>query len=328
MLLLNRKPELFYLNKRQLHSFYWRWKAHPVYLKMCDFFGATLIDRTCTIPSGLDFTIIDPIEQLSFTDEPFGAICKKRAADILKYSEDRIIRVLWSGGIDSTVALIALFDLLESNGKVEQLKVLLSDESIREFPSFFESHIRESLSFEKITTTIYDHINFEEIIVTGEHGDQLFGSDKLKYLVQTQEAFRPYKEIIEVVIARKLGTDKYSKAIVEMLEPQLAHAPYRLGSLYDLLWWINFSMKWQNVSMRLLAGLDRPAADLETGIFHFFKSTAFQNWSASNPNKKIKNSWKSYKYVAKEYIYEFHQDEEYLKNKEKEQSLKEVIVRK
>ncbi|PKV53177.1 hypothetical protein ATE84_5313 [Aquimarina sp. MAR_2010_214] len=80
--------------------------------------------------------------------------------------------------------------------------------------------------------------------------------------------------------------------------------------------------------MRLTHGINRHHYDLESTVFHFFKSTNFQKWSMSNHNCKIKKEWNSYKYVAKEYIYKFHQDDFYLIKKEKEQSLKEVLVNK
>ena len=80
--------------------------------------------------------------------------------------------------------------------------------------------------------------------------------------------------------------------------------------------------------MRLIHGLDENKFVLGENIIHFFQSTEFQNWSISNHDKKIHQEWKSYKYVAKQYIYDFHKDYQYYINKEKEPSLKEVIVNK
>ena len=36
------------------------------------------------------------------------------------------------------------------------------------------------------------------------------------------------------------------------LAPQLAKAPFPIVTLFDFLWWINYSLKWQHVSLRLL----------------------------------------------------------------------------
>ncbi|WP_197475448.1 hypothetical protein, partial [Grimontia celer] len=50
--------------------------------------------------------------------------------------------------------------------------------------------------------------------------------------------------------------------------------------------------------------------------------------SLENHSSKIKEEWNTYKYIAKEFIYDFHKDPFYLEKKEKEQSLKEVLVNK
>ncbi len=88
---------------------------------------------------------------------------------------------------------------------------------------------------------------------------------------------------------------------------------------------MNFSLKWQHVSLRMIYSMENVHLSLDENIIHFFSAKNFQNWSISNHERKIKSSWKSYKYIAKEYIFDFHKDENYLFNKEKEQSLKDAI---
>ncbi len=320
---------IYYLSKKQLFKQRrWRKRANPIYLHTCKFFGATLIDRTETLETGIPFQVLDPTDSLSKTDLTFAAICQQRAIEIIHATATQTIRVLWSGGIDSTVALIALIKELRAQDQLHRLKVLLSQESIQEFPSFFHQEIEHKLPFDLITTTIYDHIRDDEVSVTGEHGDQLFGSDKLKYAVQTGEAYRPYADVLPYFISRKLGTEKHTQAIIDYIQPQLAHSPVKLNTYYDYLWWMNFSLKWQNVSLRLVYGLDKSPDVLGKTFFHFFRSPDFQNWSISNHNKKIQREWNSYKHVAKQYIHDFHPNKDYLIHKEKEPSLKEVLVRK
>lgn len=321
----NSSP-LYYLSKKQLFRYgKWRMKANPIYLKSCQFFGATLIDRTGMLDSGLDFSIIDPIPQPSAIILSFEECCEQRATAIVQAITGSI-KVLWSGGIDSTVALISLIKALQQQNELSRLKVLLSQESVEEYPRFYHEVIEGKLAVEKIKTTIFEGIAPQELIVTGEHGDQLFGSDKLKYTILTGEAFRPYEEILSFIISRKLGTTAYTSKIIDFLSLQIQQSPIKINTLYDYMWWMNFSLKWQTVSMRLVHGLGREAIDLEKNVFHFFNSKAFQQWSMANHHAKIKQEWNSYKYVAKELIYRFHPDEFYLLYKEKEASLKEVIV--
>ena len=314
---------LYYLSKKQLFRHHKR-KALPIYLKSCQFFGATLIDRTGTLESGFDFKIIDQLPAQK-SDHSFADACTLRARHILAHSTG-LLHVLWSGGIDSTLALVSLIDVCRQEEQLHRLKVTLSQESINEYPTFFKDVIEGQINYRLITDTIFESVAPSDVIVTGEHGDQLFGSDKLKYTILSGDAFTPYEQILDFVIARKLGTDRHTTSIIDYLNPLVARAPVPVISLYDYLWWLNFSLKWQTVSMRLVHGLGRAAADLEQTVFHFYKSTAFQQWSLSHHDQKIKAEWSSYKYVAKELIYQFHADEHYLLHKEKEPSLKEVMV--
>lgn len=318
-----------YLTRRQLfRPGRYRWRAHPLYLRACEFFSCVLIDRTDTLDFGIRYRILDPMREISpDCEQTFADICWQRAAQIADRAAGHIITVLWSGGIDSTVALLALLHTLEARSALDRLQVLLSKESIAEFPRFFQEVIQVRLAYQILNGTIYDAIDPKHINITGEHGDQLFGSDKLKYAVQTGQAWRPYEDILFYTISRKLGSTRHTDALMAYLEPQVLAAPVMIRTYYDYLWWMNFSLKWQNVSLRLLYGLEKQRYQLGENLVHFFQDPAFQSWSLANPVQKIGREWPSYKYVAKDFINDLFPDEAYRLTKEKEQSLKEVIVR-
>lgn len=311
------------LNNRRLRK-----KLRPEYVETCRFFSAPLIDRTETLDAGIEFEVIDRLETFSKTEKSFGEICRERARFICEKSsaENRKIQVLWSGGIDSTLALVSLIRELENRGDLPRLEILLSKESINEYPTFFQDIIEKKLNYILFAPPIYDFLDAKKIIVTGEHGDQLFGSDKAQHFVITNQAFRPFEEILPVVIARKLGSKKSVDSIISFLEPQIEKSPVKLETLFDFLWWMNFSLKWQHVSLRMFYEDGNEKFSLDDNFLHFFSARDFQNWSVLNHNLKIKKTWKSYKFVAKECIFDFHRDENYLLNKEKEQSLKDAII--
>ena len=50
-----------------------------------------------------------------------------------------------------------------------------------------------------------------------------------------------------------------------------------------------------------------------------------QLWCMNNPDKLIKDTWESYKYIAKDIINDYHKDEEYRKTKLKIGSLIKII---
>ena len=300
----------------------------PEYIAACRFFSAPLIDRTETLDAGIGFEILDPLNDFSVSEKSFSAICAERAEAICKKSfvENRKIQLLWSGGIDSTLALVSIYKALEKCDGLENLEILLSIDSVAEYPAFFRDVIENNLTHIFFEPPIYDFLDERKIIVTGEHGDQLFGSDKVQHFMMTNQAFRPFEEILPFVIARKLGSTKSVDAILSYLAPQIEKSPVKIETLFDFLWWMNFSLKWQHVSLRMFYADETMRFSLDKNFVHFFSAKDFQNWSISNHDLKIKKTWKSYKYIAKECIFDFHKDENYLLNKEKEQSLKDAII--
>lgn len=311
------------LNNRRVRK-----KLRLEYIEACRFFSAPLIDRTETLDAGIEFEVIDRLNDFSVSEKSFSEICGERARFICEKSlaENRKIQILWSGGIDSTLALVSIVKELEKRKNFESLEILLSKDSIAEYPTFFRDVIEKKLNYVLFDPPIYDCLDAEKIIVTGEHGDQLFGSDKAQHFVITNQAFRPYEEILPIVIARKLGSTKSVDSIISFLSPQIEKSPVKIETLFDFLWWMNFSLKWQHVSLRMFYEDGNEKFSLNENFVHFFSAKDFQNWSVSNHGSKIKKTWKSYKYVAKECIFDFHKDENYLLNKEKEQSLKDAIL--
>ena len=291
------------------------------------FFGCPLIDRTNTLKSGIRYQIIDPLPQYLGVTDDFGRICLAVGEQIADRAvgEKMDVDLLWSGGIDSTAALIALYEALKKKSEPERLKVVYSTESVKEYPSFFEDIIKDNIRHKKYTPPVFGYLRSQRLIVTGEHGDQLFGSDKSRIHVMSGEAFRPYKELLPFVVNRRLGSRTAGDRVLAYLEPQIAKSPIPIETLYDCLWWINFSLKWQHVSLRI----PRRAINLtlDENVIHFFRDGAFQQWAYRDASHKIKDTWESYKYIAKEFIYHYHPDDAYLAHKEKEQSLKDVISR-
>lgn len=90
---------------------------------------------------------------------------------------------------------------------------------------------------------------------------------------------------------------------VEWMEQQTSRAPIPIVSVFDYLWWISFSMKWQHVALRILSvDGERDRAVLRERYertVHFFNSEEFQQWSLRNQHRNRKmgdiNKWSTYK---------------------------------
>lgn len=301
------------------------------YILACKFFDCGIIDRTRTLDQGFDYQILDPIPP-GVNPPPaagdFATICEAVARDIVARAqrENRKIRVLWSGGIDSTVALIALLKVLPE-AEHDQIVPLLNMISIDEYPLFFRRHILHKLPFRHTRSPITSFFGKDQLLVTGEHGDQLFGSDKLLPFIRNGLCYEPWKSVLPIHLFEKFGSRKKVDKLIGYLEPQVNTAPVEIQSIFELFWWFNYSLKWQQVTLRLpVFSFDQDTQSVYERMHHFFRDKRFQQWSIANHPNRACTSPMTYKQAAKDYIYAFTEDEQYLQTKTKEPSLKNVII--
>jgi hypothetical protein len=66
---------------------------------------------------------------------------------------------------------------------------------------------------------------------------------------------------------------------------------------------------------------------VKTYYHPFFVATDFQLWSMNNTDKRIKDHWRTYKWPAKQVIYEFTRDADYRDNKIKLGSLRSLLLK-
>ena len=64
-------------------------------------------------------------------------------------------------------------------------------------------------------------------------------------------------------------------------------------TLFDYFWWLNFSLKWQQVTLRLPALRD-DAPQIYDSLRHFFRSGRFQQWSLAHPEIRLPATWVEY----------------------------------
>ena len=239
----------------------------------------------------------------------FGETSLLRASEIWKASVEGKIRLLWSGGIDSTVALVALLQTVPAGHKIV---VYCNLNSINENPKLYSLLLNnKNVIFEN--SSVMPSGNPMQLI-TGELGDQIFGSDLL-YKIVNNFGFLQLREDYEVILPRlftaRCGAELGNK-LYERYKPIAAEAPFRLKTAFDFIWWWNFTQKWQCVKFRKDCLLSP-----EIKTLHFFESEEFQLWSVNNHDKKITTNVQSYKLPAKEFIFEFDKNETYRNFKRK-----------
>jgi hypothetical protein len=279
----------------------------------------SIFDRTETIPCPLKLVNQYPIPV--GTARSFETICEDRIKEILTHPGE--IGVLFSGGIDSTLVSVLLFQFMKPEDK-DRITFFYNDASITENKLFFNRFIKDK--FKSGSSWNFDKwISNDRIILTGECADNLFGSLTVKFLMQRLDdpklLHKSYGPFVERLWREKLG-DEFS-SIYEKFQHLASLCPTPVKTMHDWFWWLNFTMKWQAVVYRIYSHTDLSKS--KNKIIHFFNTEEFQLWSLQNPDLKVKNDWYSYKWLMKDMIYNFDQDENYRKNKVKFPSLPSMV---
>ena len=285
----------------------------------------TPVDRSAALPSpGLRMAVGDPIPDAAGFSPSFANVWHVRARDLL--AEDREIALFWSGGIDSTAALTALLMQAVPADRA-RLHVFLRPRSIDEYPEFYAEHVRHlpyeiidgldtdppgqgpGHTFSSDAGPVLAREARRRLVVTGEHGDQIYGSIKLaenpEWIGQAPER-----------LLADTAFDGHRDAITQLN----AACPVPVRDIDTMLRWWNFAVKWQEITYRRLSDLE-DASQL-ANIRHFFQTDDLQRWSIANPVLKIRDTIQSYKWPAKDFVHAFAGHADYRDHKLKVGSLR------
>jgi len=233
----------------------------------------------------------------------FGDICLA-TADKISHMTDRPIVVSWSGGIDSTAALVALMQTVTHN----RLFVVCNNYSIDEFPSFYEQKIKNKL---QVITPLHYANNYQDFFsVSGDGGDTVWATIDQSFWNSNHEKFNlPWQDCID----RDILDD------IDFVEEFCSWSGRDIKTWLDLRTWYYLCCKWQDKCMHqysLISGL----TDKDAVPFYNVDSS-FQQWTMNNLDQIIGIQWQDYKIPAKQFIYDFHSDVDYLQNKTKVDSV-------
>lgn len=278
--------------------------AYPRIYPYTQMVNRVLLDQIDPFHCALGCESISDILKLSANNKSFEEMAEERANDMKVY--DAPIYIMYSGGIDSSSALIAFLRTWSSE-ELKRVYVLASHHSVEEFPEFWNVIVDK---FKGRILPSFRNIEYycdRGYVVTGEHGDQLFGSDVIRNIVQMfgdEGIHKPWQDIMPDVYRKLFGPEIVADFIARY-EQTLGVCPFPIKTSFDWIWWFNFTNKWQHVKYRLLA--HKPWRDPKGSfnkIRHFFDTPAWQRWSIDNHDKKIGKAFLSYKRAAKEYITE------------------------
>lgn len=304
--------------------------------------NVALVDRLEKIRLPFRFRLYDPFRMptdLTGFDLTYEQCCERRANEIYQLSIrlDRPICVLYSGGIDSTLVLISFMKVIPEAEFRDRVTVALSWDSVVENPRFYHEYIRKrcrTVSSDRLGS----FLDGSQILVGGEHNDQLLGADTAGAYYRMfgfDDLHKPYdRSKITRFLMEKGMSQNSADHWFDLLDAHARSAPCEVRTVFEFLWWLNFCFKWQSVFFRILLRADKDQrANINQGFVddyfhHFYSTDYFQKWSMLNPNLKIRDTWDSYKFHAKDVIYEFNGDADYRDHKVKRGSLVRLFQQK
>lgn len=293
------------------------------------------IDRNGVLDFGLNCVVLDPMPKRdSSFSMSFEQVCYEVARGII--DETRPFAVYMSGGLDSTTMLSAFF---QAGATPEQMTIVWNSSTIAEYPLYFERYIKPWPNLREISPSVWPEVRYDELFATGELGDQLAGSvwatlydESFPNRNDRWHSLGPYSDCLTKHWHHHIKL-KYPKEIqndlIEMYEPLMAVAPFKIYSVFDFLWWANFSCKWQHVTMRMGARM-RDIDQYHANNRAFYRDERFQQWAMNEVNhreRKTGDHVDSYKLMMRDYIEAFTGDAIYARYKKKVGSLPMKIAR-
>ena len=245
--------------------------------------------------------------QYSPTCESLETIGNKRARELI--SRNQPIKFFWSGGIDSTFALNYILTNLTNS---DQLTVYHTCESLIENPdylTYIESHNVKLGLWSDLWETPFDK---NDLVITCSGGDNITASvDESFYQEHSEWLYRPWQDYFKF-----RGIDF---STIEQIEQKFSQHDNSITTTLEARWWFYYIIRHQYWITRDWN------INLENGIGQnvvcFFDCYEFDAWSQVNRNQMFGGrTWNTYKQVFKDNIYRFWPNENFRKNKTKEDS--------
>ena len=263
-------------------------------------------DRTDSIPHYLKIDNCNQIPDPSGFNLSFNDIVEKRAKELL--SRGNRINVYWSGGIDSTMILFALYTY--ANDK-SQINVLGNYASIIESGSMFDRLINNRISHNIIAGFKFNH-SPNELYITGSNGNDLFFPGIKKGDRDSWMLFKENPQVFKEIIF-----SPYDKILqesnLEFLDPIIKKCPRPLHTLQDLRWWVSFVFNWQTCKYNI----QNTESFYDSDNFN-----DFQKWAMVNDdNPTLVGDYSDERWQIRNLISEYTGDRNFSKNKEKRTSV-------
>lgn len=259
-------------------------------------------DRTQAMIKCPAIQCITPIGSL-VEPKSIEELCYNSASNMVDKAGSKKIYVTWSGGIDSTLVLTELLKIAPK----EQLVVLMDNNSIKEYPEFYQKYIEGQLETRSMSFYTDDPLRTalkDGIVVTGHLMDPVFGAN----IYQALPAERLQQSIPKFLAELNNYTRMSYSNLIEA-------CPRKLETVKDFFWWLDYTLNYQSEQLMWLLEIEEMI--LDKNLFHFGAGTDWNNYAVSTPTEVKWQGYEfnNYKMVIKQHIQKFTKDENYTKNK-------------
>lgn len=275
--------------------------------------GSWLVDRTNTIQLPFHNTLLESnrIPELENVATMSLMDCILNRVTQLK-SQNIKINFLWSGGIDSTAALVGF---LTAGIEKDRLNIICNQDSLKENYQFYKNNIREKFKITSSEKFVQDlkYNSVTGITVNSEHGDLLYGQDfgqSMFKVFGSEFLTRPVtKENIKQFFIYNGMTDESAECWYDLFHTLQKHSPRPLHTMYDWSWWIGYNWRWQWAREKFKL---RFPHDIKFDTF--FGTPEMQKWSVNHKQRTIEKL-SDFKFEMKEIIKDYDNNLEYFQHK-------------
>jgi hypothetical protein len=181
----------------------------------------------------------------------FKECCASRVKEIIhKHTQENLpIKLMYSGGIDSTAVLCAFIDYLGLEQASKKITIIMSKESIDENPVMWYNFIRPYFTVENSSFSYNENDIGNWCYLTGELNDQLFGSDIQQDVSNWGGNSFLNNELSQGLIVDYLEKGRNLSRVeaevwASVFVDNLKSCPNHGNKVWDLFWWYNFTWKW------------------------------------------------------------------------------------
>ena len=261
-------------------------------------------------------------------------ITDQLAIKLLEFArqKNKKIFVSWSGGIDSSLVLVALLKWANAED-MGRLVVATKKSAVWENGYLFDLVVKKSIiliDYDRAIMYLLPDNADGFIFVNGEPADQLLigidGSTELALQDQTYTKIS-WKETVHLksYLSRYVNDVDLMQWMIDKVQSNIENHSTPVTSCYDFVWWICFNYVFSSSSTAEYALIFKRWSKLSFDIWHqnhyaWFADALYQKWAMANcgqtkilfgPNQ---NQWK---WPAKKYMFDYTKDYYYLNYKTK-----------